>query len=205
MYDLGSYQLPPPWNQPQICDGFRAMTTEGRVAKLEHVHQQLLQTWAMVCPEMMAGIQAVSNRIQDLTVPKSPDSELGAMAAPHNVMGSHGETRETPHRKTTKQPMTKYEFDEIHYPLHEPDIGINSIHTPSFGVAQSGVSIQSQTSIECTSATAPMTTTYTYTTKQPVMSVLPTSDELYTVDDAGTCMSEETLLHGFQLLTPHPC
>ena len=230
MDDLGSYQLPPPWSQPQTRDGFPlllpvergiptsahanehpfldismgshdddgfgAMTTEGRVAKLKHVHQQLLQTWAMVCPEMMAEIQAVSDRIQNLTVPKSPDSELEAMAAPHNVIGSHGETRETPHRKTTKQPMTKYEFDEIHYPLHEPDIGINSIHTPSFGIAQSGVSVQSQTSIGYTSATATTTTTYTYATKQPVMSVLPTSDELFTVDDAGTCMSEETSLHG---------
>ena len=177
-------------------DGFGAMTTEGRVAKLKHVHQQLLQTWAMLCPEMMAEIQAVSDRIQNITVPKSPDSELGAMAAPDNVIGSHCETRESRQRKTTKQPMTIYEFDEIHYPLHEPDIGTSSIHTPSFGVAQSGVSVQSQTSIGCTSTTVSTATTYTYTTKQPVMSVLPTSDELFTVDDAGTCMSEETSLHG---------
>ena len=38
--------------------------------------------------------------------------------------------------------MTKYKFDEIHYPLRETDIDTNSIHTQSFGVTQSGVSVQ---------------------------------------------------------------
>ena len=78
------------------------MTTEGRVAKLKHVPQQLLQKWAMVCPEMMAEIKAVSDHIRNLAVPKSPDSELGAMEAPHNVIGSDGETMETRQRKINK-------------------------------------------------------------------------------------------------------
>ena len=173
-------------------DDFGTLSIDERVAKLRQVHQQLMHTWAVVCPDKLSEIQAINDSVQNLAVAQPLSSDLGAMASVSvanpsgNVLG------------TQKLEMTQHTFDEAQHSQPISDIGPYSINTPSFrGICSwPGPIHQGGTLTSNTCSTASTSVTYMHTISQPKMSIHSDTHAKVPVSGSGSAMIEETSLHG---------
>ena len=173
-------------------DDFGTLSIDERVAKLRQVHQQLMHTWAVVCPDKLSEIQAINDSVQNLAVAQPLSSDPRAMASVSvanpsgNVLG------------TEKLEMTQHTFDEAQHSQPLPDIGPYSINTPSFRDICSwpGPIHQGGTLTSNTCSTASTSVTYTHTICQPKMSIHSDTHAKVPVSGSGSPMIEETSLHG---------
>ena len=179
-------------------ENFAGLSTQEQLSKLRDVQEELLNAWASVCPDDRAEIQRLGNifyrlgesrSIQAETQPNiattqiSPDEYPRMEARSDRGLGSYRQN----------QGAQRASGDERHdseYPSSEPDIGPQSINTPSLRDAQVDMNYIPTTAGTLTSHT------FTCTVSQPQMSTHVKSHTNVPVSGAGTPVDEETSLYG---------
>ena len=177
---------------------FGGLSTQEQLSKLRDVQEELLNAWASVCPVDRAEIQRLGNIFYRLGESRPTQAETQPNIAttqitPHEYPRVEAWSGRGLWSYRQNQGAQRASYDERHdseYPSSEPDIGTQSINTPSLRDARVNMNHIPTTTGTLTSHT------FTCTVSQPKMSTHVKSHTNVPISGAGTPVDEETSLYG---------